>query len=82
MSIRVSSIGATAGDGYTSDITDPTLTSLIINGASLTGSLPAALVPTLNKLTTCALTSNGLTCPLPTGLTKLSCNPASCTVSR
>jgi hypothetical protein len=58
------------------------LTSLVINGASMTGSLPTALVPALNKLTTCALTGNGLTCPLPAGLTKLSCNPASCAVSR
>jgi hypothetical protein len=70
------SLGAVALSQFT------TLTSLVINGASMTGSLPAALVPALNKLSTCALTGNGLTCPLPAGLTKLSCNPASCAVSR
>jgi hypothetical protein len=57
------------------------LTSLIINGTSLSGAIPAALVPALNGLSTCALTNNGLECPLPAGLTKLACNPASCGTS-
>jgi hypothetical protein len=35
-------------------------------------------VPALNGLTTCALAGNGLSCPLPAGLTKLACNPANC----
>jgi hypothetical protein len=69
------SLAGIAASGFTS------LKSLIINGASLSGTLPAALVPALNGLSTCALTSNGLACPLPAGLTKLSCNPASCVVA-
>jgi hypothetical protein len=54
------------------------LGSLSINGASLSATIPAALVPALNNLTSCALTVNGLQCPLPAGLTKLACNPNTC----
>jgi hypothetical protein len=61
-----------AASGFTN------LTSLLITGASLSGTIPDALVPTLNGLRTCALSGSGLSCPLPAGLTKLACNPASC----
>jgi hypothetical protein len=57
------------------------LTSLTITGTSITGTLPTTLVPALNKLAICSLAGNALSCPLPAGLTKLSCNPANCAFS-
>ena len=54
------------------------LTSLSLQGTQISGTIPASLCPVLNSLTTCSLTSNALSCPLPACLTKVACNPASC----
>ena len=68
-------LDAMASSGFTQ------LVALSISGASLSGSIPPALVPALNTLGSCSLAGSGLQCPLPAGLTKLACNPNSCPLS-
>ena len=65
-------LDALASSGFTS------LQTLSISGTGINGTIPVALVPALNNLTSCGLTGNSIQCPLPAGLTKLACNPNSC----
>ena len=58
-----------------------TLTSLTIAATAMNGTLPSSSCAVLNNLSTCALVTNNMVCPLPICLTNLACNPAGCTWS-
>jgi hypothetical protein len=57
------------------------LRSLYITGTTLSGALSSAACPVINNLTSCSLFGNQLSCPVPSCLSSLACNPNNCAPS-